>query len=81
MPKLKRLSGADLVKILELFGIEQISQRGSHIKLRRLATDSSQQTLTLPNHNELERGTLRAILRQSSRYIPENELIEHFYSD
>jgi predicted RNA binding protein YcfA (HicA-like mRNA interferase family) len=81
MPKLKRLSGADLVRILGLFGFEQISQRGSHIKLRRFAADGSKQTLTLPNHNELERGTLKAILRQSARYIPENELIKHFYSD
>ncbi|WP_225887095.1 type II toxin-antitoxin system HicA family toxin [Nodosilinea nodulosa] len=31
----KRLSGAELVTILERFGFQVHSQRGSHIKLRR----------------------------------------------
>ncbi len=38
------------------------------------------QTLTIPNHTELDTGTLKAILRQSSRFIPEQELAPHFYS-
>jgi predicted RNA binding protein YcfA (HicA-like mRNA interferase family) len=81
MTKLRHLSGAEVVRIFEIFGFTQVSQKGSHIKLRRFAADGSKQTLTLPNHSELERGTLRAIIRQSSRYIPESDLIKHFYSD
>jgi predicted RNA binding protein YcfA (HicA-like mRNA interferase family) len=46
MPKLKRLSGADVVKILGLFGFYIKSQKGSHIKLRREVDDNAQ-TLTI----------------------------------
>ena len=80
MPKLKRLSGAEVVRIFHLLGFEQEGQRGSHIKLRRLLPDGSRQTLTIPNHNELDPGTLRAIYRQALRYVPESELRPHFYT-
>lgn len=36
MPKLKVLSGRDVVKILGQFGFQILSQKGSHIKLRRM---------------------------------------------
>ena len=36
MPKLKQLSGKDVIKILKKFGFEVHSQKGSHIKLRRI---------------------------------------------
>jgi len=39
------------------------------------------QTLTLVMHDELDIGTLRAILRQASRYIPEDQLRKEFYSE
>jgi len=48
--------------------------------LRRIEAGSGQQTLTIPNHKELDRGTLGAIYRQASRYIPETELRLHFYA-
>jgi predicted RNA binding protein YcfA (HicA-like mRNA interferase family) len=35
MPKLRNLSGRDLLGILAGFGFNQYSQRGSHIKVRR----------------------------------------------
>jgi hypothetical protein len=38
------------------------------------------QTLTIPNHKELDTGTLRAIVRQASRYVTTEELAPHFYS-
>lgn len=81
MPKLKVLSGPDVIRIFSLLGFKVISQRGSHVKLRRLLTGGIQQTLTIPNHKELDRGTLVAIYRQALRYIPENELRPHFYSE
>jgi predicted RNA binding protein YcfA (HicA-like mRNA interferase family) len=37
-PKLKRLSGAEVVAILRTFGFEVHSQRGSHVKLRRIVS-------------------------------------------
>ena len=78
MPKLKVLSGKEVVKILSKFGFELLSQKGSHVKLRRVLPDGTKQTLTVPLHNELDKGTLKAIIRQASRYIPEEELKPYF---
>jgi predicted RNA binding protein YcfA (HicA-like mRNA interferase family) len=64
---------------LAIFGFTVTSQRGSHIKLRRIAAGGGQQTLTIPNHKELDRGTLGAIYRQAARCILERELRPHFY--
>jgi predicted RNA binding protein YcfA (HicA-like mRNA interferase family) len=78
MPKLKRLAGEDVTNILEQFGFQVYSQRGSHIKLRRVS-ETGQETLTIPNHRQLDTGTCRAIYRQAYRYIPETELFPYFY--
>ncbi|NGZ03394.1 MAG: hypothetical protein CV090_10120 [Nitrospira sp. WS238] len=80
MPKLHGLSGREVVGILQQFGFILVSQRGSHMKLKRLVGAESQ-GLTIPAHAELDTGTLRAILRQASRYVPESELKPHFYTD
>ena len=60
-------------------GAEVISSRGSHAKLRRFVGDAKQ-TLTVPIHSELDTGTLRAIIRHASGYIPESELVPHFWA-
>ena len=49
------------------------------MKLRRVLPDGTKQTLTVPLHDELDKGTLKAIIRQASRYIPEEELKPYFY--
>lgn len=79
-PKLRPLSGAEVVRVLESFGFTVIWQRGSHAKLRRVADDGEKQTLTVPMHRELDTGTLRAIVRQASRYIAPDDLEPHFYT-
>ena len=79
MPRPKVLSGQDIVKILGLFGFEVTAQRGSHIKLRRVLSDGTRQTLTVPNHRELDRGTLLGIYRQTLRYIPTEDVQSHFF--
>jgi predicted RNA binding protein YcfA (HicA-like mRNA interferase family) len=81
MPKLKSLTGEDVIKIFSRFGFEIVSQRGSHVKLSRVLSDGTKQTLTIPRHKELDKGTLRAVLRQALRYIPEEQLRPHFYAD
>jgi len=78
MPKPRRLSGRELIRILGQFGFVAISQRGSHVKVRRVS-GSANQTLTVPAHDELDIGTLRAVLRQASRFVPEEELRRAFY--
>ncbi|HIG26853.1 MAG TPA: type II toxin-antitoxin system HicA family toxin [Verrucomicrobiales bacterium] len=57
MPKLKRLSGRELVSALGQFGFTVVSQRGSHIKLRRINEASKKEILTIPIHNQLDPGT------------------------
>ena len=79
MPRLKVLSGKDVIKILESFNFSVISQKGSHVKLHR-TINKINQTLTIPNHEELDKGTLRAIFNQASKYISESELMPYFYS-
>ena len=80
MSRLRVLSGGEVLKILGEFGFQDIAQRGSHIKLRRILSDGRIQTLTVPNHDEIARGTLHAIYRQASRYIPEPELRGKFFA-
>jgi predicted RNA binding protein YcfA (HicA-like mRNA interferase family) len=81
MAKLRALSGEDLLRIFSLFGFSTHSQRGSHVKLRRITSDGSRQTLTIVTHRDLDKGTLRAIYRQASRYIPVGELTPHFFTE
>jgi predicted RNA binding protein YcfA (HicA-like mRNA interferase family) len=78
MPKLRRLSGREVISVFERFGFSMVGQRGSHAKLRRIAAGATQ-TLTVPVHAELDAGTIRAIIRQASRFVPEEELRPHFY--
>ena len=78
MPRLKRLSGAEVIEILADFGFQIHSQKGSHVKLRRMGL-AGRETLTIPNHRQLDTGTCRAIFRQATRYIPESELYAYFY--
>ena len=61
MSKLPVISGADCVKALGKLGFEVYRQRGSHIVLVRKVPASQ---TTVPNHKELDRGTLRAIIRK-----------------
>jgi predicted RNA binding protein YcfA (HicA-like mRNA interferase family) len=63
MPKLPLVSGLELVKILKKFGFEKDHQTGSHMILRH--ADNPHRRLTVPNHREISRGTLRAIIRQA----------------
>ena len=57
--------------------------RGSHAKLVRLrAAEGGGETcevLVVPVHREPRIGTVRAIYRQTSRFIPEDELKPHFF--
>ncbi|MEJ0053696.1 MAG: type II toxin-antitoxin system HicA family toxin [bacterium] len=80
MPKTKTLSGQEVVRIFGGFGFSTADQRGSHIKLRRIAKDGTRETLTVPNHRELDRGTVVSLFKQGTRYISESELKPHFYT-
>jgi predicted RNA binding protein YcfA (HicA-like mRNA interferase family) len=59
MPKLRVLSGHEVLKILHEFGFQTFAQRGSHVKVRRVLKGGRTQILTLPDHDEIDRGTLQ----------------------
>jgi len=54
-------SGSDAVKAFGKIGYAFDHQTGSHIILRY----SSGRRLTVPNHRELAKGTLRALIREA----------------
>ena len=55
--------------------------RGSHAKLVRMTASGERQVLTVPVHSQLRIGTMRAIYRQASRFIPGGELQAQFFVD
>ena len=81
MARLRVLAGDEVIAILGRFGFAVLSQRGSHVKLRRTGSGGSIQTITVPRHREMDPGTLRAIFRQATRFVPEDDLRPHFYTD
>jgi predicted RNA binding protein YcfA (HicA-like mRNA interferase family) len=68
MSGLPRISGRDCVKALGKAGFYFKRQEGSHIILRR---DSPFTQIVVPDHKELDRGTLRAIIRQAGLSVDE----------
>lgn len=73
MSKLPRISGRDCIAAPGKVGFYQKRQQGSHVILRR--NDPVAQ-LVVPDHKELDRGTLRAILRQANLSVDEfNQLL------
>ena len=82
MPKLRRLSGHQVIAILESFGFVVTRIKGSHHRLKLILDDITCYT-TVPVHGNrpLPTGTLHAILRQVAACIPEDELHSHFYTD
>lgn len=60
MPRLPRVSGAEVVRALERLGFAVARQRGSHIVMRRGSNGC-----VVPNHRELKTGTLSGVLKQA----------------
>ena len=69
MNKLPALSGKELSGILEKAGYVVDHQTGSHIILRN--ANYPHRRLTVPNHKEIARGTMRSILRQAGLTVEE----------
>lgn len=81
MPRLRRLSSGDVLRILHRFGFEVAAQRGSHAKLVRVSPGGERQILIVPLHRNLATGTLHAIHRQAARLVPSIELRRAFFAD
>jgi predicted RNA binding protein YcfA (HicA-like mRNA interferase family) len=68
MSKLPHISGRECVKALERAGFYFKRQHGSHVVLR---CDNPFAQVVVPDHDELDRGTLRAIIRQAGLGVDE----------
>jgi predicted RNA binding protein YcfA (HicA-like mRNA interferase family) len=71
-PKPELISGKKLVRVFEKLGYEKVSQKGSHIKMKNY---DNGRVAIIPNHKELDRWTLRTILRQAE--ISEQDFNDH----
>ena len=61
MSRLPACSGQDAVRVFHKLGYQVDHQTGSHIILRH----PQMRRLTVPNHRELAKGTLRALIREA----------------
>lgn len=68
MAALPIISGRGAVRAFQTFGWEIARQRGSHIIL--VKADHAA-TLSVPDHRELARGTLRALIRRAGLTVEE----------
>jgi predicted RNA binding protein YcfA (HicA-like mRNA interferase family) len=62
MAVLPTLSGREVVKVFEAQGWRIARQRGSHIILVK---EGQMATLSVPDHREVAKGTLRSLIRAS----------------
>jgi predicted RNA binding protein YcfA (HicA-like mRNA interferase family) len=60
--RLPPISGCQCVSALEMAGFIRRRQAGSHVIMRRSSPFAQ---VVVPDHRELDRGTLRAILRHA----------------
>ncbi len=63
MPALPSLNGREVVRIFAKDGWEMVRQRGSHMILVK---KGSMATLSVPDHKEVAKGTLRSLIRASN---------------
>ncbi|MDP2974261.1 MAG: type II toxin-antitoxin system HicA family toxin [Candidatus Diapherotrites archaeon] len=70
MPKFPVVSGKEVIKALQKAGFEFISQKGSHVKLRKVDS-SGKKTAIIPLRPVIRTGTMKSILRQAHMSIEE----------
>ncbi|HSF32674.1 MAG TPA: type II toxin-antitoxin system HicA family toxin [Candidatus Tectomicrobia bacterium] len=68
MPRLPTLSGREVVRVFEKFGWQVARQSSSHIIMVR---EGSFATLSIPNHREVAKGTLRSLIRAADLSVAE----------
>ena len=68
MAQLPRISGREVVKAFEALGWSQVRQSGSHMILVRHAHPA---TLSVPDHKEVAKGTLRSLIRSAGITVDE----------
>lgn len=69
MPRLPVVTGRELARAFGKLGYVLDRQKGSHMVLRR--GEPPYRRLVIPDHKEIAKGTLRAILRQAGVDVEE----------
>lgn len=62
------MSGREVVRIFESLGWEAVRQAGSHIIMTK---DRELVTLSVPDHREVSKGTLRSLIRAAGLIVEE----------
>ena len=62
------MSGREVVRIFESLGWEAVRQAGSHIIMTK---DRELVTLSVPDHREVSKGTLRSLIRAAGLTVEE----------
>ncbi|KAM3096496.1 type II toxin-antitoxin system HicA family toxin [Phormidesmis sp. 146-12] len=62
------MSGREVVRVFEAFGWEVVRQSGSHIIMTK---DEEPVTLSVPDHREVAKGTLRSLIRAAGLTVDE----------
>src|SRR4051794_11656517 len=68
MPRLPVLSGREVVKTFESLGWSVVRQSGSHIIM---VMEGRNVTLSVPDHDEVAKGTLRSLIRSADLTVAE----------
>jgi predicted RNA binding protein YcfA (HicA-like mRNA interferase family) len=68
MPALPQLSGREVARVFAKAGWQLARQRGSHMVLVK---DGHMATLSVPDHREVAKGTLRSLIRSSGLTVEE----------
>jgi predicted RNA binding protein YcfA (HicA-like mRNA interferase family) len=68
MASLPVLSGQEVVRVFESCGWNVSRQRGSHIVMTK---EGELVTLSVPNHKEIAKGTLRSLIRAANLTVDE----------
>ncbi len=68
MPRVPVLSGREAVRAFEQLGWQVIRQAGSHVILVK---ENHPATLSVPDHKEVAKGTLRSLIRSAGLTVDE----------
>ena len=79
MPRLRDLSGDQVLDVLLDFGYRVVAQDGRHLKLRKMTGWGEATTMTFPMMKELDKLTIAAIYHEACQYAGEDRLWPRFY--
>jgi predicted RNA binding protein YcfA (HicA-like mRNA interferase family) len=67
-PQLPIMSGREVIRVFESLGWQVVRQNGSHIIMTK---KNELVTLSIPDHREIAKGTLRSLIRAAGLTVTE----------